>query len=92
MLPLSAALLKFPTGALTAFVGVLLIRGAFIPGLSDLDSSPQIVAWAVIFGASQHLVTRFVDARARETLADVGRPPTDPEPGSPGTAPSSASR
>ncbi|MER5936192.1 hypothetical protein ABT121_02580 [Streptomyces sp. NPDC001928] len=80
MLPLSAALLKFPTGALTAFIGVLLIRGAFIPGLSDLDSSPQIVAWAVIFGAAQHLVTRFVDARARETLSDVGRPPTGPEP------------
>ncbi|MEH6374245.1 hypothetical protein V7793_07880 [Streptomyces sp. KLMMK] len=85
MLPLSAALLKFPTGALTAFVGVLLIRGAFIPGLSDLDSSPQIVAWAVVFGTSQHLVTRFVDARARETLSDVGRPPTDPEPGDPKT-------
>ncbi|MFI9170122.1 hypothetical protein [Streptomyces lincolnensis] len=80
MLPLAAALLKFPTGALTAFIGVLLIRGAFIPGLSDLDSSPQIVAWAVIFGAGQHLVTRFVDARARETLSDVGRPPADPEP------------
>ncbi|QMV12170.1 hypothetical protein GJU35_05265 [Streptomyces lincolnensis] len=80
MLPLAAALLKFPTGALTAFIGVLLIRGAFIPGLSDLDSSPQIVAWAVIFGAGQHLVTRFVDARARETLSDVGRPPAEPEP------------
>lgn len=85
MLPLSAALLKFPTGALTAFIGVLLIRGAFLPGLSDLDSSAQIMAWAVIFGAAQHLVTRFVDARARETLSDVGRAPTDPEPGSPGT-------
>ncbi|MFD3617440.1 hypothetical protein ACFWWT_19800 [Streptomyces sp. NPDC058676] len=87
MLPLSAALLKFPTGALTAFIGVLLIRGAFIPGLSDLDSSPQIVAWAVIFGAAQHLVPRFVDARARETLSGVGRPPTDPEPDGPKTTP-----
>jgi hypothetical protein len=87
MLPLSAALLKFPTGALTAFIGVLLIRGAFIPGLSDLDSSAQIMAWAVIFGAAQHLVTRFVDARARETLSDVGRAPADPEPGGPGTEP-----
>lgn len=79
MLPLSAALLKFPTGALTAFIGVLLIRGAFVPGLSDLDSSPQIVAWAVIFGAAQQLVTRFVDERARETLSDVGRLSPDPE-------------
>jgi len=87
MLPLSAALLKFPTGALTAFIGVLLIRGAFIPGLSDLDSSAQIMAWAVTFGAAQHVVTRFVDARARETLSDVGRAPTDPVPGAPGTEP-----
>ncbi|MEV7739163.1 hypothetical protein AB0O75_45240 [Streptomyces sp. NPDC088921] len=85
MLPLAAALLKFPTGALTAFTGVLLIRGAFLPGLSDLDSSAQIMAWAVIFGAAQYLVTRFVDARARETLSDVGRAPTDPDTGSPGT-------
>lgn len=90
MLPLSAALLKFPTGALTAFIGVLLIKGAFIPGLSALDSSSQIMAWAVIFGAAQHLVTRFVDARARETLSDVGRAPTDPEPAAPGTGPRSA--
>lgn len=90
MLPLSAALLKFPTGALTASTGVLLIRGAFIPGLSDLDSSSQIMAWAVIFGAAQHLVTRFVDARARETLSDVGRAPPDPEPESHGTASGSA--
>ncbi|WP_333738619.1 hypothetical protein [Streptomyces sp. IBSBF 2806] len=89
MLPLSAALLKFPTGALTAFIGVLLIKGAFIPGLSALDSSSQIMAWAVIFGAAQHLVTRFVDARARETLSDVGRAPTDPEPAAPGTGPRS---
>jgi hypothetical protein len=43
------------------------------------------MAWAVIFGAAQHLVTRFVDARARETPSDVGRAPTDPESSSPGT-------
>ncbi|MDX3117078.1 MULTISPECIES: hypothetical protein [Streptomyces] len=92
MLPLSAALLKFPTGALTAFIGVLLIKGAFIPGLSALDTSSQIMAWAVIFGAAQHLVTRFVDARARETLSDVGRAPADPEPVAPGTAPAAAKK
>lgn len=42
-------------------------------------------AWAVVLGAAQHLVTRFVDARARETLSDVRRAPTDREPSSPGT-------
>ncbi|MGW0584199.1 hypothetical protein ACWD25_51775, partial [Streptomyces sp. NPDC002920] len=38
MLPLASAVLKLPTGALSAFLGVLLIRGAFVPGLSNLDS------------------------------------------------------
>jgi hypothetical protein len=74
MLPLASAVLKFPTGALSAFLGVLLIRGAFVPGLSDLDSRAQVLAWAAVFGAAQHLVTRLVDDRAQMTLSEVGRP------------------
>ncbi|MEW2044394.1 hypothetical protein [Streptomyces sp. NPDC005476] len=82
MLPLASAVLKFPTGALSAFLGVLLIRGAFVPGLSDLDSRAQVLAWAAVFGAAQHLVTRLVDERAQMTLSEVGRPTgagADPE-------------
>ncbi|MFD5335410.1 hypothetical protein [Streptomyces hawaiiensis] len=73
MLPLASAVLKFPTGALSAFLGLLLIRGAFVPGLSDLDSRAQVLAWAAAFGAAQHLVTRLVDDRAQMTLSEVGR-------------------
>jgi hypothetical protein len=73
MLPLASAVLKFPTGALSAFLGLLLIRGAFVPGLSDLDSRAQVLGWAAAFGAAQHLVTRLVDDRAQMTLAEVGR-------------------
>ncbi|CAM5615622.1 hypothetical protein SVIOM74S_01834 [Streptomyces violarus] len=65
MLPLASAVLKFPTGALSAFLGLLLIRGAFVPGLSDLDSRAQVLGWAAAFGAAQHLVTRLVDDRAQ---------------------------
>lgn len=82
MLPLASAVLKFPTGALSAFLGLLLIRGAFVPGLSDLDSRAQVLAWAAAFGAAQHLVTRLVDDRAQMTLSEVGRPTdavVDPE-------------
>ncbi|MEU6255695.1 hypothetical protein [Streptomyces sp. NPDC047043] len=82
MLPLASAVLKFPTGALSAFLGVLLIRGAFVPGLSDLDSRAQVLAWAAAFGAAQHLVTRLVDDRAQMTLSEVGKPTdsvVDPE-------------
>jgi hypothetical protein len=64
--------LKLPTGALTAFLGLLLMRGGFVPGLTALDSTPQIIAWAVLFGASQQLVTGLVDRQAQSVLDSVG--------------------
>ncbi|MYS84827.1 hypothetical protein [Embleya scabrispora] len=76
--PVALALLKLPTGALTALLGLLLMRGDFIPGLSALDSSAQIIAWAVIFGYAQQLFTRFVDSQAQLVLNSVGGPTTNP--------------
>jgi hypothetical protein len=73
-LPVALSLLKLPTGALTALLGLLLMRGEFVPGLSALDSSGQIIAWAVVFGAAQHLVTRLVDQQAQTVLEGVGTP------------------
>jgi hypothetical protein len=72
-LPVAVALLKLPTGAMTAVLGMILMRGEFIPGLSALDSSGQIISWAVILGYSQQLLTRFVDQRAQTVLDNVGR-------------------
>jgi hypothetical protein len=63
-LPVALAFLKFATGALTAFLGLLLMRGGFVPGLSALDSSAQILSWAIVFGYAQQLFTRFVDQQA----------------------------
>ncbi|MDO0915444.1 hypothetical protein QQM39_32890 [Streptomyces sp. DT2A-34] len=74
-LPLATAVLKFPVGALSAVAGIMLIKGAFVPGLSDLDSSAQILGWSVVFGAAQHLVTHIVDQRAEEALSGVRKPP-----------------
>lgn len=71
-LPVALALLKLPTGALTAFLGLLLMRGQFVPGLSALDTSAQIIAWAVVFGYAQQLFTRLVDRQAHAVLDDVG--------------------
>ncbi|MET7301669.1 hypothetical protein [Embleya sp. NPDC005575] len=76
--PVALALLKLPTGALTALLGLLLMRGDFVPGLSALDSSAQIIAWAVIFGYAQQLFTRFVDNQAQLVLNAVGGPTTHP--------------
>lgn len=71
-LPMALALLKLPTGALTAFLGIVLMRGQFIPGLSALDSSAQIAAWAIIFGYAQQLFTQLVDGQAQGVASRVG--------------------
>jgi hypothetical protein len=71
-LPLALAFLKLPTGALTALLGLLLMRGQFVPGLTALDTPGQILAWAIVFGSAQHLVTRVVDAKAQDVLEAVG--------------------
>lgn len=70
-LPVAVAVLKLPTGAITAFLGLLLMRGQFIPGLSALDTSAQILAWAVVFGYAQQLFTRLVDQQAHTVLDSV---------------------
>ncbi|MFF9492735.1 hypothetical protein [Streptomyces flaveolus] len=72
--PVALALLKLPTGALTAVLGLLLIRGEFVPGLQALNSSAQIIAWAIIFGYAQQLFTKFVDNQAQSVLSSVGGP------------------
>jgi hypothetical protein len=72
-LPVALAVLKLPTGALTALLGLVLMAGGFVPGLSALDSPAQIVAWAVVFGYSQQVVTRLADQKAQTVLDGVGR-------------------
>jgi hypothetical protein len=74
-------ILKLPTGALTAVLGLMLMRGGFVPGLTALDDPPQIIAWAVVFGASQQLFTGMVDRQAESVLGATGdktcRPTTE---------------
>ena len=83
-LPVSLAALKLPTGAITAFLGLLLMRGQFVPGLSALDTSAQILAWALVFGYSQQLFTRLVDQQGQTILDNVrGADRPQPAPSSP---------
>jgi hypothetical protein len=70
-LPVAMAALKLPTGALTAVLGVLLMRGQFVPGLSALDTSAQIIAWALVFGYAQQAFTRLVDRQGQSVLDSV---------------------
>ena len=83
-LPVALALLKLPTGALTAVLGLLLMRGQFIPGLTALDSSAQILAWALVFGYGQQLFTRLVDQQAHTVLDRVRGGATDDRGAPPG--------
>jgi hypothetical protein len=67
--PVAIALLKLPAGALTALFGTLMLRGAFIPGLSALDTQGQIIAYAIVFGYAQQVFTRLVDSQAHTVLS-----------------------
>lgn len=70
-LQVTLAVLKLPLGAVTAFLGILFLRAEFVPGLSALDSSAQIIGWAIVFGYAQQLFTRVVDNQAASLLAQA---------------------
>jgi hypothetical protein len=61
-------------------LGLLLMRGEFIPGLTSLDSSGQILAWAIIFGYAQQLLTGFIDRQAQDVLRIAGGTDEQPPP------------
>jgi len=73
--PLALALLKPPFGAVTALAGLILIHGQFIPGLTNLDSEGQILAYALFFGIAQQILTGFVDRRAHDLVSEVPQRP-----------------
>jgi hypothetical protein len=73
--PVALAMLKIPAGALTAIIGLLFIEAGFAPGLSNLDSQPQILAYAILFGYAQQIITRLVDQQGQTLLNKA--PPDD---------------
>jgi hypothetical protein len=77
----SLAFLKLPTGALTALAALIAIRGEFIPGLSALDSQEQILAYALVFGYAQQLLTGLVDRQAQSIVSGIaGKDPASTRP------------
>lgn len=64
-LPLQQGLLKIAFGPLAAVTGLGALM--FVPAKLP-DSLSAILLLAVIFGAGQHAVTRYVDQRAEEIL------------------------
>lgn len=74
MVPMCLLLLRLPIGALAAVFGLLVIRGGFVPGLSNLDTAAQVLAWALVFGVAQESVTRLVDQQGKKVLGSVRGP------------------
>jgi hypothetical protein len=54
--------------------------GQFVPGLTALDTSAQILAWALLFGYAQQVFTRLADRQGQNVLNSVrgaNRPQTN---------------
>jgi hypothetical protein len=77
------AVLKVPSGAMTTIVGMLLLAGGFVPGLTNLDSQRQILSYALLFGIAQHLVTRVADNRAQQILDNLPSKDSEAKPAQP---------
>jgi hypothetical protein len=79
--PVALAFLKVPLGAFTAILALVAIRGDFVPGLSILDSQEQILAYALVFGFAQQILTRLLDQRAQTLLEGMpGGTGAEPQP------------
>ncbi|RZS87064.1 hypothetical protein EV189_2486 [Motilibacter rhizosphaerae] len=82
--PAALAVLKVPLGAFTAIVGILVIRGGFIPGLTALDTQDQILGYALVLGFAQQAFTRLLDSQAQTLLTQL--PAKDPRSEPPATS------
>jgi hypothetical protein len=91
--PVALAFLKVPLGAFTAILALVAIRGDFVPGLSILDSQEQILAYALVFGFAQQILTRLLDQRAQTLLEGLpGGTENEPPPTAAKPAPTEPGR
>lgn len=73
-LPLQQGLLKIAFGPLVAVVGLALLGNGVGP-MKPPQTVPDLLLMAVIFGAGQHAVTRYVDKRAGQILTAAAPTP-----------------
>jgi hypothetical protein len=62
-IPSAQVVFKAAAGAATALVGVLLLQGGALAGLSRQPGS-SVLAYAALFGFAQQILTRLVDEKA----------------------------
>ena len=75
-LPLYSLILKIQMGALSALAGTLVILGGLVPEIR-IGQWGDIAAWALIFGASQQLVTQLVDRKVHALITSEPRDSTE---------------
>jgi hypothetical protein len=69
-LPITMALLKIPTGALTGLLGAIWMQNQILGGLSPQDGS-KLLAYVAFFGFAQELFTNFADGQAAKVLGQA---------------------
>ena len=69
--PMASLLVKLPLGALTATGGLILVRSGLFNQIFLSLNTGQLVAFAVIFGASQQTFTQLIDRQAQQVLDHI---------------------
>jgi hypothetical protein len=89
--PVALGFLKVPLGAFTAILAIVAIRGGFVPGLTNLDTQAQILAYALVFGFAQQALSRLLDQRAQSLMEGMpGGTAVEPTPDTTPVAPPAA--
>ena len=63
-----------------AFFGIAFVTTGVVPGLTALDTSAQIPAWALLFGYAQQVFTRLADQQGNVLTSVRGRTDLKPIP------------
>lgn len=71
--PYQQALLKILFGPLVAVIGIAILSAGDLP-VKAPTTLPALALYAVFFGAGQHIVTRYVDQRAKDILSGTDPP------------------
>ncbi|NUK09958.1 hypothetical protein HRW18_18510 [Streptomyces lunaelactis] len=64
---------KLLSGAVFAVIGLFVMLGGFVPGLGGLDSRPQILAWAAVFGFASQILVRPLDQQLQQLVEGISK-------------------
>jgi len=76
--PMSSLLVKLPTGAMTAVGALILLRAGMLGPAVAGSATPQVLAYALVFGVSQQTFTRLIDQQAQTVLNSISSTDRDP--------------